>query len=143
MCNFISKYTCLYDIIIHCLCFFVNCKVECWKCFLFAICVKPYDIFAIANEGTHCVALGYNISHTNEVSVYRIWYHQIYRVLLCKTYRHHCAFATRKYHSVKDRISLYASLAKRGGPTRSATERWWRVLAPKGAYNKIIYIVRY
>ena len=31
------------------------------------------------------------------------------------------------------------SLAKRGGPTRSVTARWWRVLAPYGAYNKIFY----
>ena len=30
-------------------------------------------------------------------------------------------FAPRKYHSVKDRISLYTSLAKRGGPRRNAS----------------------
>ena len=35
--------------------------------------------------------------------------------------------------------SCSTSLAKRGGPTRSITERWWRVLAPQGAYNQKPY----
>ena len=105
---------------------FVPMKKDIFGC-LFSVIFVPYgtsDIYFVSDIALRAVLKKgeYNITKAEGFNI---------------------TLALLKYHSVADRISLYTSLAKRGGPTRSVTERWWRVLAPKGAYNKIIYLVIY